>query len=162
MAKGPDSSSFFFFSILRITRVRIYRDMIEAFQAKDIMTSELKIVMVDAKGYDERGVDIGGVFWDAISCFWQEFNDSSTLGERERVPSLRHDFQSNEWSAIGRILAKGFLDLGYFPCMRSQAFIASVLFGENSVYDETLLKPRITSPKTKTRCCWSTQRKFRC
>ena len=39
----------FFFSILRIRRVRIYRDMIEAFQAKDIVTSELKIVMVDAK-----------------------------------------------------------------------------------------------------------------
>lgn len=36
--------------------------MTEAFQAKDIMTSELKIVMVDAKGNDERGVDIGGVY----------------------------------------------------------------------------------------------------
>jgi len=114
--------------------------MIEAFQAKDIMTSELKIVMVDVKGNDERGVDIGGVYRDAISCFWQEFYDSSTLGERERVPSLRHDFQSNEWSAIGRILAKGFLDLGYFPSVLSQAFIASVLFGENSVNEETLLK----------------------
>lgn len=127
MVKGPDSS-FFFSSTLRISRVRIYCDMIEAFQAKDIMTSELKIVMVD------------GVYRDAISCFWQEFNDSSTLGESERVPSLRHDFQSNEWSAIGRILAKGFLDLGYFPCMLSQAFIASVLFGKNSVHKETLLK----------------------
>lgn len=100
MVKGPDSS-FFFSSILRISRARIYCDMIEAFQAKDIMTSELKIVMVDAKGNNERGVDVGGVYRDAISCFWQEFNDSSTLGERERVPSLRHDFQSNEWSAIG-------------------------------------------------------------
>ena len=104
------------------------------------MTSELKIVMVDAKGNDERGVDAGGVYRDAISCFWQEFNDSSTLGERETVPSLRHDFQSNEWSAIGRILVKGFLDLGYFPYMLSQAFIASVLFGENAVPEETLLK----------------------
>ena len=44
MVKAPDSR--FFFSILRIRRVRIYR---EAFQAKDIVTSELKIVMVDAK-----------------------------------------------------------------------------------------------------------------
>ena len=80
------------------------------------------------------------VYHDAISCLWQEFNDSSTLGERERVSSLRHDFQSNECSAIGRILSKGFLDLGYFPCVLSQAFIASVLFRENAVHEETLLK----------------------
>ena len=52
MVNGADSSSFF--SILRIRRVRIYRDMIEAFQAQDIITSRLKIVMVDAKGNDER------------------------------------------------------------------------------------------------------------
>ena len=75
MFKGLDSSVFFF-SILRIRRVRIYCDMIEAFQAKDIMTSELKIVMVAIKGNDERGVDVGGVYRDAISCFWQEFYDS--------------------------------------------------------------------------------------
>lgn len=55
--------------------------MIEAFQAKDIMTSERKIVMVDANGNDEGGNDIGGVYRDAISCLWQEFNDSSTLGK---------------------------------------------------------------------------------
>ena len=114
--------------------------MIEAFQTENIMTSELKIVMVDARGKDERGVDGGGVYRDAISCFWQEFNDSSTLGERERVPTLRHDFQSSEWSAVGRILTKGYLDLGYFPFMLSQAFIVSVLFGENAVPEETLLK----------------------
>ena len=44
--------------------------MIDAFQAENIMTSELKIVMVDAKGNDERGVDVGGVYRDAISCFY--------------------------------------------------------------------------------------------
>ena len=103
--------------------------MIEAFQGKDIMTSELKIAMADAKGNGECGVDVGGVYRDAISCFCQEFNDSSTLGERQRVPSL---------------------SLGYFPCMLSQAFIASVLFSENAVHEETLLKSfRITSSKMK-------------
>ena len=114
--------------------------MIDAFQAENVMTSELKIVMVDAKGNDERGVDVSGVYRDAISCFWQEFNDSSTLGERERVPTLRHDFQYSEWSAIGGILTKGYLDLGYFPYMLSQAFLVSVIFGENAVPEETLLK----------------------
>ncbi|XP_068698741.1 uncharacterized protein [Montipora foliosa] len=126
--------------ILRIRRVRVYRDMIEAFQEENIMSTTLKIVMVDGRGEEEQGVDVGGVYRDAVALFWQEFNDSSTLGERERVPTLKHDFQSSEWSAIGRILAKGYLDLGYFPCMLSQAFIVSVLFGENSVPEQTLLK----------------------
>lgn len=40
--------------------------------------------------------------------FWEEFNDSLTLGGRERVPALRHDFQSNEWSAGGRFLTKDY------------------------------------------------------
>lgn len=112
----------------------------EAFQEEDVINCELKIVMIDTKGNDESGVDAGGIYRDAISCFWQEFNDSSTLGERERVPSLRHDFQSSEWSAVGRILTKGYLDLGYFPYMLSPAFVESVLFGEEAVAEEILLK----------------------
>ena len=70
----------------------VYRDMKEAFQAENILTPELKIVMVDVRGQEERWVDVGGVYRDVIACFWQEFYDSSTLGERERVPALRHDF----------------------------------------------------------------------
>ena len=82
----------FIFSTLRIRRTMVYRDMKEAFQAENIVTPELKIVMVDVRGQEERWVDVGGVYRDAIACFWQEFYDSSTLGERERVPALRHDF----------------------------------------------------------------------
>ena len=96
--------------------------------------------MVDVRGQEERGVDVGGVYRDANACFWQEFYDSSTLGERERVPALRHDFQPSEWSATGRILTKGYLDLGYFSCTPNQAFIVSVIFGENAVAKEILLK----------------------
>ena len=82
--------------------------MIEAFQEENIMSTTLKVVIVDGRGEEEQGVHVGGVYRDAVALFWQEFNDSSTLGERERVPTLRHDFQSSEWSAIGRILAKGY------------------------------------------------------
>ena len=116
----------------------VYRDMKEAFQAENIVTPELKIVMVDVRGQEERWVDVGGVYRDAIACFWQEFYDSSTLGERERVPALRHN--PSEWSAIGRILTKGYLDLGYFPCMLSQAFVVSVIFGGKAFPAEILLK----------------------
>ena len=57
--------------------------------------------MVDGQGKDERGVDVKGIYRDALSIFWNEFHISCTLGERGRVPCLRHDFQSEEWAAVG-------------------------------------------------------------
>ena len=113
-------------------------DMIEQFKDEKIMSSILTFVMVDQRGQDERGEDVGGVYRDAIGCFWQEFYNSC-LGEEERVPNLRHDFQSSEWTAIGRVIVKGYLDLGYFPCMLSKAFMASAFFNENAVSEEMLL-----------------------
>ena len=38
-----------------------------------------------------------------------------TLGERERVPFVRHDYFVQEWEAVGRILVKGFVSVSYFP-----------------------------------------------
>ena len=116
------------------------QDMVQEFQVDHVMTSALKVVMVDPRGKDEPGMDTGGVYRDAIACFWQEFYDACTLDKRERVPTLRHDFKSAEWTAVARILAKGYLDLGYFPCMLSQAFIISVMFGEDKVPEDILLQ----------------------
>ena len=113
-------------------------DMIQQFKDMKIMSSILTFVMVDQRGQDERGEDVRGVYRDAIGCFWQEFYNSC-LGEEERVPNLRHDFQSSEWTAIGRVIVKGYLDLGYFPCMLSKAFMASAFFNENAVSEEMLL-----------------------
>ena len=62
----------FLFSTLRIRRTMVYRDMKEAFQAENIMTSEMKIVMVDVRGQEERSIDVGGFYRDAIACFWHE------------------------------------------------------------------------------------------
>ena len=95
--------------------------------------------MVDSHGNDETGEDVKEIYRDALACFWQQFYIFCTLGERERVPALRHDFQCDEWTAVGRIIAKGYSDLGYFPVMLSSAFIISVVFGEKEVCEETLL-----------------------
>ena len=115
-------------------------DLIEAFSEEDIMVCEIKVIMVDSRGNDEIGLDLRGIYSDAISCFWQEFYNTRTIGERERVPALRHDFQQNEWTAVARILVKGFLDLGYFPVMLSETFLAGVVFGESQIAQEVLLQ----------------------
>ena len=110
-------------------------DLIEAFSEEDIMVCEIKVIMVDSRGNDEMGLDC-----DAIFCFWQEFYNTCTIGKGERVPALRHDFQQNEWTAVARILVKGFLDLGYFPVMLSETFLAGVVFGEIQIAQEFLLQ----------------------
>ncbi|XP_067046268.1 uncharacterized protein [Acropora muricata] len=124
---------------LRIRREQVLQDMIQAFSFDEIMTCSIKVVMVDARGNDEMGEDEKGIYRDAIACFWHQFYLTCTMGERKRVPTLRHDFQCEEWTSIGRIIAKGKLDLGYFLIMLSPALIISVLFGEKEVWEETLL-----------------------
>ena len=134
-------SKFFNFitRILRVKRSLVLQDLLTEFLDGDIMTCELKVIMVDRHGKDERGEDLKGIYRDALSSFWQEFYVSCTLGERGRVPSIRHDFQSDNWTAIGRIIVKGYEDLGYFPMMLSKAFVISTMFGEKAVSDDILL-----------------------
>mgnify|MGYP001794375031 CR=1 FL=1 len=104
------------------------------------MKCDLKFIMVDVQGNAEKGVDWKGIYRDALANVWQEFYISCCLGERERVPFLRHDFQSDEWKAVARIIVKGFLDLGYFPAMLSKGFVISSMFGEKAVSDDILLQ----------------------
>lgn len=132
-------NTFSFIRTLRIRREQVLQDMIQAFSFDEIMNCSIKVVMVDARGNDEMGEDEKGIYRDVIACFWQQFYFTCTMGERERVPTLRHDFQCEEWTSIGRIIAKGKLDLGYFPIMSSPAFIISVVFGEKEVCEETFL-----------------------
>jgi hypothetical protein len=65
--------------------------------------------MVNACGQDEAGADESGVFRDALSAFWRAFKNYCTIGEDERIPVIRHDFQAPEWEVIARILVKGYL-----------------------------------------------------
>ncbi len=110
-------------------------DLIEAFSKEDHKKKTLWSIREEMMRWALRGI-----YHDAISCFWQEFYNTRTIGERERVPALRHDFQQNEWTPVARILVKGFLDLGYFPVMLSETFFAGVVFGESQIAQEVLLQ----------------------
>lgn len=70
------------------------------------MTYKLKYSIIDEKGADER---------DVYSGFWTDFLDRAAEGEDMRVPSLSPKWQEEDWNSIGRILAKGYKDQGYFP-----------------------------------------------
>ena len=57
----------------------------------------------------------------------------------EKVPSIRHDHQTCEWVSVTRILTFGFKEEGYFLLFLSRAFIATCLFGDDSITAECLL-----------------------
>ena len=56
----------------------------------------------------------------------------SLVRKKERVPFARHDLYKKEWKTIGKILAKGFNDTGYFPTMISKSFVQDCFYGDVS------------------------------
>ena len=124
--------------ILTVHRTLVKKDMIEYFKSHDIMNKELIFEIINERGTLEQGVGIG-VTREVYTLFWNEFANSMTIGERERVPFVRHDHFVEEWNAIGRILVKGFESVSYFPLFISKAFLGYCLFG-NQIPDMVFLE----------------------
>ena len=91
----------------------------------------IEYVFIDARGKEEVGRG-DGVARDIYSSFWIDVSNSLFIGEKERVPFVRHDLYKREWEAIGKILAKGFNDTGYFPTMISKSFVQYCFYGDVS------------------------------
>ena len=123
--------------VVRVHRSCVCSDMVKYFQDEKITTQSMVFEIIDDRGKPEKGAGIG-VARDVFALFWKAFGDSMTIGERERVPYVRHDHFVNEWQAIGRILVQGFKMVSYFPLILSKAFIGYCLFGD-SVPDSVLM-----------------------
>ncbi|KAJ7353883.1 hypothetical protein OS493_031590 [Desmophyllum pertusum] len=118
--------------IIRVHRSLIREDMIEIFSDPYILKCSLQAIIINQHGHDEAGRG-SGVLREVFSLFWKECYESHMLGETERVPYIRHDFDRNKWEAVGRILVKGYIECQYFPLKISKAFLVACLFGEGSV-----------------------------
>lgn len=129
-----------------IHRSCLKEDLINIFKAEDSYRL-MAIKVIDERGKVEEG-DGAGVTRDIITTFWQQFFSSATIGDKEKVPVIRHDYQKIEWEAIGRILVYGFKTAGYFPIGLSKAFLVSCIFGEEYIDSKYLLasfRPYITA-----------------
>ena len=122
---------------LVVHRSHITKDLITHFKDPTIMECALFFKMINERGETEKGEGIG-VLREVFTLFWGEFAISMTIGERERVPFVRHDHFIEEWEAIGRILVKSYTSVKYYPLFLSQAFICYCLFG-NQVPDDLIL-----------------------
>ena len=123
--------------VLTVHRSCIRTELIEHFKDPSVMNCNIDFKVINEKGEFEQGVGVG-VICEVYTLFWSEFSISMTIGERERVPFVRHDHFVEEWEAVGRILVKGFVSVSYFPTFLSKAFLCYCLFG-NQVPDSMFI-----------------------
>ena len=91
----------------------------------------IEYVFIDARGKEEVGRG-DRVARDIYSSFWIDASNSLFIGEKERVLFVCHELYKKEWEAIGKILAKGFIDTAYFPTMISKSFVQYCFYGDVS------------------------------
>ena len=108
--------------------------MIGFFKSPGILKTDLKFKVIDEKGQDEDGVSR-----EVYTIFWQQFIESCSEGEHARVAAIFPDLGLEEWQAVGRILAKDFIDCNVFPLRLAQAFVIALFFDQSDVNSETLL-----------------------
>ncbi|XP_022805826.1 uncharacterized protein LOC111342962 [Stylophora pistillata] len=122
---------------ITVYRSTMRKDPIETFSDPSISSCQLDVTVIDSNGNAEQGKGRGVL--DALTEFWQAFFTSLTVGSAEKIPFIRHDLQKPEWEAIARILVYGYKTVKYFPLKLSHLFLASCLFGEESITPDLLL-----------------------
>ena len=125
--------------ILRVHRQNVKADMIKFFSDPSIMDCIIEVIAIDCRGIEECGRGVG-VLRDILSLFWRDVCDSLFIGEAERVPFVRHDYNRGDWEAVGRIFVKGYLTCQFFPLLISKTFLAHVLFGEKIITGPMLIE----------------------
>lgn len=121
-----------------VHRGHVKEELIQIFSDKEIMQQPLEWRFIDDQGRQEEGVG-SGVQRDVFATFWQSVFSSLTVGDVQKVPCIRHDHQKNEWEAVCRVLVYGFKHANYLPVSISPVFLASCLYGEETITEEDLL-----------------------
>ena len=127
---GPTAS-------LTVTQVNVRKEMLTYFMMDLSHYSRVNFLIRNSKGEIEKGVG-NGANREVYSLFWNEVATCCLIGEKERVPFIRHDLYKREWEAVGKILVQGYKDTSYFPLILSKAFICYTLF--DNVPKEILLQ----------------------
>lgn len=124
---------------VKIHRANIREEMVKTFRDPSILSSDLKVKMIDLMGIEEKGS--GSVVLREVVClFWKEAYNSFMVGVDERVPFICHDFTREKWEAVARILIMGFNECSYFPLQLCKSFFAAALFWEKQIPSAILIQ----------------------
>ncbi|XP_056327829.1 uncharacterized protein LOC130240372 [Danio aesculapii] len=117
--------------ILVVHRGQIFSELIAHFCDETLThtQSEVEVKLLLPNGQFEMGHDVGGVFRDCLSEFWQEFYDQCTLGNSFKVPFLRHDFGKEKWESVARIILFGWKKEKYLPIKLAPVILQQAIQG---------------------------------
>lgn len=99
---------------INLHRGQIFEELTTLFTECDL-TEGMYIQIVLPNGEIEAGENLGGVWRDALTEFWETLLEKCTKGRNIKIPQIRHDFDDTKWVAIARILKKGWYTEQYFP-----------------------------------------------
>ena len=74
------------------------------------MNCNVGFKIINERGQLEPGTEVG-VICEVFTLFGKEVPIAMTIGERGRVPFVRHDYFVEEWEAVGRIIVKGYMSI---------------------------------------------------
>ena len=124
-----------------IHRSNLMKKLMKIFEDSTILNANANLYITPIDYRRKEELDMGsGVLKDVISNFWKQVFISLTVGAIEKVPCVRHDLGKKEWESIARILEYGVKTAHYFPVQLSCGFIPCVLFYEDCVSVDFLLK----------------------
>ena len=115
---------------MRIHRGNCLIELISYFKDPAVIFADINVIMVLPNGKDEEAAG-DGVFRDCLTEFWQDFYDQCCIGNQAKVPVVRHDFQHEEWTAVARIIYKGWQCGKYFPIFLSPIVVEEAMFGKS-------------------------------
>jgi hypothetical protein len=113
--------------------------MITSFSDPTILGVTIFFKVVDACGVIEEG-EGRGVARIVLTEFWHLFYQSLSVGASAKVPTIRHDYQRQEWKAVARILLYGYCKEGVYPIALCAAFIGCTILGEDRVSRKVLVE----------------------
>jgi len=99
----PSSSRYLPERVLTVQGSCITTEFIERFKDPSVMNCNIDFKVTNEKGEFEQNVGVG-VICEVCTLFWSDFSISMTIGERERVPFVRHNHFVEEFEAVKRIL----------------------------------------------------------
>ena len=92
---------------------------------------------------DEMASDFGGVSREVYSSFWKECSPMFFEGNDMSFVPRCGGVTNETYVTIGKILHHGFLLTGIFPVSLNQAYVQSMLLGEESISEDFLLQKYI-------------------
>ncbi|XP_076095026.1 uncharacterized protein LOC143065375 [Mytilus galloprovincialis] len=115
---------------IRVHRGNLMIEMMKIFSDPTIMYATFfDVSMILPTGKAEEGVG-EGIFRDCLTEFWNEFMDNCCIGNSQKVPTIRHDFQEEQWLSIGRIIFKGWQIANYLPIGLSIIVMENAMYGK--------------------------------